>query len=154
MDKPISDAERPATLRDEINEDTVRKVIHTMLYMMRDHADTQTKQPLIGIIRQLIQKVVIASTPGRLPPALEAHGRIALILAAMETAQFMEAKFKAMKDQDVLARQMSGGIDTAAKRKKLLGRCGEELGRKYLEWSNLEVLLVAGAGFEPAAFRL
>jgi hypothetical protein len=28
-----------------------------MLYMMRDHADTQTKRPLIGIIRQLIHKV-------------------------------------------------------------------------------------------------
>jgi len=78
---------------------TVRTVIHTMLYMMRDHADTQTKRPLIGIIRQLIQKVAIASTPGRQPPALELHGRIASILAAIETAQIMEAKFTAMVDQ-------------------------------------------------------
>lgn len=70
-----------------------------MLYMMRDHADTQTKRPLISIIRQLIHKVAIASTPGRQPPALELHGRIASILAAIETAQIMEAKFTAMVDQ-------------------------------------------------------
>lgn len=118
MDKPVSYAERLATLRDEINEDTVPTVIHAMLYMMRDHADTQTKQPLIGIIRQLIQKVVIASTPGRQPPALEMHGRIASILAAMVTAQIMEAKFKAMVGQDVLARQLSGELESEDKKTK------------------------------------
>ncbi len=154
MDKPVSDAERLATLRDEINEDTVRTVIHAMLYMMRDHADTQTKQPLIGIIRQLIQKVVVASTPGRQPPALEVHGRIASILAAMETAQLMEAKFKAMVDQDVLARQLSGELDTEDKKQKLLAGYAEELSRKRLEWQQIQVSVVAGAGFEPAAFRL
>ena len=125
-----------------------------MLYMMRDHADPQTKQPLIGIIRQLIQKVVIASTPGRQPPALEVHGRIASILAAMETAQVMEAKFRAMVDQDVLARQLSGELDTEAKKQKLLAGYAEELSRKRLEWQQIQVSVVAGAGFEPAAFRL
>ncbi|MCJ8240630.1 recombinase family protein [Peteryoungia algae] len=154
MDKPVSDAERLAALRDEINEDTVRTVIHAMLYMMRDHADPQTKQPLIGIIRQLIQKVVIASTPGRQPPALEVHGRIASILAAMETAQVMEARFKAMVDQDVLARQLSGALDTEDKKQKLLAGYAEELSRKRLEWQQIQVSVVAGAGFEPAAFRL
>ena len=154
MDAPISDAERLAALRGEINEETVRTVIHTMLYMMRDHADTQTKQPLIGIIRQLIQKVLIASTPGRQPPALEVHGRIASILAAMETAQVMEAKFKAMVDQDVLASQLSGELDTEDKKQKLLAGYAEELSRKRVEWQEIQVTLVAGAGFEPAAFRL
>ncbi|MBU0831160.1 MAG: recombinase family protein [Alphaproteobacteria bacterium] len=154
MDKPVSDAERLATLRDEINEDTVRTVIHAMLYMMRDHADPQTKQPLIRIIRQLVQKVVIASTPGRQPPALEVHGRIASILAAMETAQVMEAKFRAMVDQDVLARQLSGELDTEDKKQKLLAGYAEELSRKRLEWQQIQVSVVAGAGFEPAAFRL
>ena len=53
-----------------------------------------------------------------------------------------------------MARIASGEIDTEAKRKKLLDPYGEELKRKYLEWENLQVSLVAGAGFEPAAFRL
>ncbi len=90
-----------------------------MIYLMRDHADMPTKQPLIGIIQQLIQKVVINRTAGREPAALEVHGRIASILAAMETAQMMEAKLRAMVDRDLVARQMSGEIDTEQKRKKL-----------------------------------
>ncbi len=96
---------------------TVRTVIHSMIYLMRDHADMATKQPLIGNIRQLIQKVVINRTAGREPAALEVHGRIASILAAMQTAQMMEAKFTAMVDQDLMARQMSGEIDMEQKRK-------------------------------------
>lgn len=43
MDKPISDAERLSALRDEFNQGTGRAAIHAMLYMMRDHADPQTK---------------------------------------------------------------------------------------------------------------
>jgi hypothetical protein len=45
---------------------------------------------------------------------------------------------------------MSGAIDTDARRKKLLDRYGEELKSKYPEWVNLQISLVAGAGFEPA----
>jgi hypothetical protein len=56
--------------------------------------------------------------PGRQPPALEVHGRVASILAAMETAQFMEGKFKVMLDQNVLARQLSRQIDGEAKKAK------------------------------------
>ena len=40
------------------------------------------------------------------------------------------------------------------KQKKLLDSYEEELRRKYPEWANLQVSVVAGAGFEPAAFRL
>ena len=59
-----------------------------------------------------------------------------------------------MEVLDLMARIASGEIDTEAKRKKLLDRYGEELERKYSEWSNLQGCVVAGAGFEPAAFRL
>lgn len=115
-----------------------------MLYMMRDHADAQTRQPLIGIIRQLVQKVVIASTPGRQPPALEVHGRIASILAAMETAQLMETKFKAMVDQDVLARQLSGELSTEVKKQKLLAVYAEELECKLAKCGRFEVFGCGG----------
>ncbi len=66
----------------------------------------------------------------------------------------MEQQFIAAAQNDFVARIASGEIDTEAKRKKLLDRYGEELKSKYLEWSNLQVSVVAGAGFEPAAFRL
>ncbi len=54
----------------------------------------------------------------------------------------------------LMARLVAAEIDKRKKRKKLLDRYGEELQSKYLKCSNLHVLLVAGAGFEPAAFRL
>ena len=53
-----------------------------------------------------------------------------------------------------MARIASGEIDTEAKRKKLLDQYGEDLERKYLAWEDIIYFLVAGAGFEPAAFRL
>jgi ribosomal protein S3AE len=53
-----------------------------------------------------------------------------------------------------VTRIASGEIDTEHKKKKLLEAYAEELLRKYPEWENLQVSVVAGAGFEPAAFRL
>jgi len=47
-----------------------------------------------------------------------------------------------------------GEIDTEQKQKKLLDAYAEELLSKYPEWQTLQVSVVAGAGFEPAAFRL
>lgn len=63
----------------------------------------------------------------------------------METAQLMDAKFKAMVDQDVLTRQLSGELDTVNKKQKLLAGYAEELSRKRLEWQQIQVTLVAGA---------
>ncbi|TAY09401.1 hypothetical protein ELH92_27515 (plasmid) [Rhizobium ruizarguesonis] len=37
-------------------------------------------------------------------------------------------------------------------KKKLLDACAEELSVKRLEWQNIQVSVVAGAGFEPAAW--
>ena len=47
---------------------------------LREHADAETKQRFINIVRQFIQKVVIGKTPGHQPASLEVHGRIASIL--------------------------------------------------------------------------
>ncbi len=66
----------------------------------------------------------------------------------------MERQFMVIAQRDFEARVVSGELDTEAKRKKLLDPYIEELRSKYPEWANLQVSLVAGAGFEPAAFRL
>ena len=57
---------------------------------MREHADTETKQPFIDIVRQFIQKVVVSKTPCHQPASLEVHGGIASVLAVMEAATIME----------------------------------------------------------------
>ena len=75
-------------------------------------------------------------------------------MASMEVLDLMEQQFLAAAQNDFVARLASGELDTAAQRKKLLDAYMEELSRKYGEWENLRVSLVAGAGFEPAAFRL
>ena len=106
------------------------------------------------MIRRFVQKVVIAKLSGNQPAELAVHGHIVLILAAMQAATIMEERLKAMHSLDYQKRWHAGELDIEAKRKKLLGAFAEELERKKLERGNLRLFLVAGAGFEPAAFRL
>ncbi len=72
----------------------------------------------------------------------------------MEGATTLEKQFEALKQHDYLEKLRAGELDTAQKRKKLLDADAEEFSIKRLEWSNIQVSVVAGAGFEPAAFRL
>ncbi len=145
---------RLAELRKQINPEAVQQIMTLVLFYMRDGMDAQTMQPFIAIIRQLIQKVVIGKTPGHQPASLEVHGRIASILAAMEASTILEERLKLLQAHDFERRAASGELETEAKRKKLLDAYAEELDVKKAEWVNLQVSVVAGAGFEPAAFRL
>ena len=97
---------------------------------------------------------VIGKTPGHQPASLQVHGDIANIMASMEVLDLMEQQFIAAAGNDLMARIASGEIDTEQKQKKLLDAYAEELQQKFSEWENLQVSVVAGAGFEPAAFRL
>ncbi|MGQ3164924.1 MAG: recombinase family protein, partial [Agrobacterium sp.] len=146
--------EKLRKLKAEVSPEAVELVINSAFYYLREHADTETKQPFINLVRQFIQKVVIGKTPGHQPASLEVHGRIASILAAMEAATILEKQFEALKQHDYLERLRAGELDTAQKQKKLLDAYAEELSVKRLEWQNIQVSVVAGAGFEPAAFRL
>ncbi|NTA50729.1 hypothetical protein G6L34_21680 [Agrobacterium tumefaciens] len=100
------------------------------------------------IVRDLIQTVVIGKTPGHQPASLQVHGSIANIMASMEVLDLMEQQFITAAQNDLMARIASGEIDTEQKRKKLLDSYEEELRRKYPEWENLQVSVVAGAGFD------
>ncbi|MHA7971973.1 recombinase family protein, partial [Rhizobium sp. CAU 1783] len=74
---------------------------------------------------------------------------IANIMAFLEGLDLMEQQFLAAAGNDLMARIGSpASIDMAAKRKKLLAGYAEELLQKFREWENLQVSLVAGAGFE------
>jgi hypothetical protein len=145
---------RPVELRKQINPEAVRQIMALVLFYMRGGMDTDTIQPLIAITRRFIQKVVICKTPGHQPAFLEVHGLISSILAQMDVLDFMERCFVAEMYADFIEKPEAGEIDTAQKQKKLLDAYAEELSVKRLEWSNIQVSLVAGAGFEPAAFRL
>ncbi|TBD88116.1 recombinase family protein [Rhizobium ruizarguesonis] len=146
--------EKVRKLKAEVSPESVELIINSASYYMREHADAETKQPFINIVRQFIQKVVIGKTPGHQPASLEVHGQIASILAAMEAATILEKRFGALARHDYLERLRAGELDTEQKQKKLLDAYAEELSVKRLEWENIQVSVVAGAGFEPAAFRL
>ena len=109
---------------------------------------------IMPIVRSLVQKVVIGKTAGHQPATLEVHGQIASILAQMDVLDIMERRFVAEVHTDFIEKLEAGEIETTEKQKKLLDSYEEELRRKYPEWRNLQISLVAGAGFEPAAFRL
>ena len=75
-------------------------------------------------------------------------------LAASIRNEPMEKQFEALARHDYLEKLRAGELDTGHKKKKLLDAYAEELSVKRLEWQNIQVSVVAGAGFEPAAFRL
>lgn len=75
----------------------VQQIVPLVLLHMREGMDTETMQPFIGSTWRLIQKVVIAKTPGHQPASLEVRGQIASILAAMDAATIMEKRFEALR---------------------------------------------------------
>ncbi|MDW9709549.1 recombinase family protein [Sinorhizobium meliloti] len=146
--------EKIAKLKQQFNPANVEVAIRKLLFLARNNGDEHAKQRLMPIVRDLIQTVVIGKTPGHQPASLQVHGDIANIMASMEVLDLMEQQFLAAAGNDLMARIASGEINTQHKKKKLLDAYAEELQRKYSEWENLQVSVVAGAGFEPAAFRL
>jgi deoxyadenosine/deoxycytidine kinase len=145
---------RLRALKAQFNPENTEIAIRRLLLLARNNADEQAKRGLMPIVRDLIQTVVIGKTPGHQPATLQVHGDIANIMASMDVIDVMQQQFVAAAQNDLLARIASGEIDTEAKRRKLLSDYAEELLRKYPEWQNIQVSVVAGAGFEPAAFRL
>jgi hypothetical protein len=141
-------------LRRRHNPEQTAVWMRNLLTMARGNGNEDAKRRLMPIVRQLVQTVVIGKTPGHQPASLQVHGLIAAIFAQMDVMDLMEQQFIAAAQNDFVARIASGEIDTEDKRKKLLSEYAEELLKKFPEWENLQVLLVAGAGFEPAAFRL
>ncbi|MGO7301618.1 hypothetical protein ACC718_37705 [Rhizobium ruizarguesonis] len=153
--EPVEDfQEKIAKLKAQFNPTNMEIIIRKLIFLARHNADEQAKQRLMPIVRDLIQTVVIGKTPGHQPASLQVHGSIANIMASMEAIDVLEQQFLAAAQNDLMAKIASGEIDTEAKKQKLLDAYAEELKSKYPEWANLQVSVVAGAGFEPAAFRL
>ena len=75
-------------------------------------------------------------------------------MASMDVIDVLQQQFFTAAQNDLMTRMASGEIDTEAKKNKLIEAYIDALSRKLPEWENLQVSVVAGAGFEPAAFRL
>ncbi len=147
-------SEKIAKLKAQFDPTNTELAIRKLIFLARNNADEQAKRRLMPIVRDLIHTVVIGKTPGHQPAALQVHGDIANIMASMDVIDMMQRQFVASAQNDLMSRIASGEIDTEHKKKKLLEAYAEELLKRFPEWENLQVSVVAGAGFEPAAFRL
>ena len=65
-----------------------------------------------------------------------------------------QSRFISEIHEDFMERLEAGELDSEEKREIMLDIYREELLERFPEWENLQMSVVAGAGFEPAAFRL
>ena len=98
--------------------------------------------------------MVIAPSSGGKTAELTIHGRLAAILAAQEAWREVSCDLRHQQSSEFARIRSAGEFKSLADKTKFLHRCEALLAEREGEWSNLHVLLVAGAGFEPAAFRL
>lgn len=140
---------KPINLADDVPPEVVEQVINAVFYYMREHADAETKQPFINMIRGLVHQVVIGPADNGRDVELYVHGAIVSILATMDTIKAMEAEFRTAQEYQYHELMHKGVLDTEAKREKFLTLCAEELVSKRQEWADLQVSVVAGARFEP-----
>ena len=136
------------------NPQETEMAMRQFMRMARKGTDEDAKRALMPIVRQLVQKVVIGKTPGHQPASLQVHGLIAAILAQMDVIDYMCSRFMSEVHEDFMERVEAGDIDSEEKKEMMLDIYREEFLERLPEWENLQMSVVAGAGFEPAAFRL
>ncbi|MCD2185522.1 recombinase family protein [Rhizobium sp. GN54] len=141
-------------LRRRHNPEETEMAMRQFMMVARKGKNEEAKRMLMPIVRQLVQKVVVGKTPGHQPASLQVHGLIASILAQMDVLDYMKSRFISEIHEDFVERLEAGEIDSEEKKEMLLDIYREELLERFPQWENLQMSVVAGAGFEPAAFRL
>ena len=107
-----------------------------------------------SIARQLVQKVVIAPSADGKTAELTIHGRLDAVLASQEAWREVSRDLRNQLSSEFAQKRSARESKAVADKTKFLRRCEALLAERDKEWMLLQVLLVAGAGFEPAAFRL
>ncbi len=110
--------------------------------------------PWIDFMRRLFVKVVIAPSQDSKSADLTVHGHLAAIIAAQEAWREASKELQAKHAAEFVAKRKAGQLKTLDQKVAYLNRCQSILAEKEVEWMGLQVSVVAGAGFEPAAFRL
>ena len=107
-----------------------------------------------NFLRELVQKVVIAPSADSKSADLTIHGRLAGVLASMQAFQEHSAGSRERHKNDFARRVRAGDFVNNPEKLAFLDRFRAILVSEEAEWRRLQVSVVAGAGFEPAAFRL
>ncbi|TPP06835.1 hypothetical protein, partial [Rhizobium glycinendophyticum] len=119
--------------------------IEALTYIARTgNTEHDAVQHHFNFLRSLVQKIIITPSSYGKAAELSIIGLLATILALMRAFEeysagikerhrnafvrrFRAGEFKAMVDQDVLARQLTGELDTEDKKQELLAAYAEEL---------------------------
>ncbi len=138
-----------------INPAMYNAVIGALTRVVRTGASQgDTVQRHFNFLRQLIQKAVISPTSDGKSTELTIYGQLAAIRASMQAAQEYSAGLTERHRNEFARRVRAGEFDNQCEMVAYLERCRAVIAEAEAEWKRLQVSVVAGAGFEPAAFRL
>ena len=107
-----------------------------------------------NFVRELVQKVVIVPSADGKAAELTIVGRLASILASMQAFQEYSAGLRQRHHDEYTRRAKAGEFSNLQERLDFQKRFQAVLAKAEADWKVLQVSVVAGAGFEPAAFRL
>ena len=107
-----------------------------------------------NFIRELVQMVLIEPSADGKFADLTVVGRLASILASMQAFQEYSAGLRDRHRNEYARRVRAGEFRDSKEKLEFLSHFRAVLAEAVAEWKVLQVSLVAGAGFEPAAFRL
>ncbi len=113
-----------------------------------------TTPSIHNFVRELVQKVLIVPSADGKAAELTIVGRLASILASMQAFQDYSAGLRQRHHDEYTRRAKSGEFTNLQERLDFQAHFQAVLAEAKAEWKMLQVSVVAGAGFEPAAFRL
>ncbi|TCA72213.1 hypothetical protein E0H62_20025 [Rhizobium leguminosarum bv. viciae] len=135
-----------------VNPAMFQSVLDAMTTALKGAGDSNDTLAGYGqFVRSLVQKVVIAPSPDNRRADLTIHGRLASILASMEAFQDYSARMREHYHRDYSTRVKAGEFSDVKGKAYYLSRFQAILKEKEADWKRLQVSVVAGAGFEPAA---
>lgn len=132
------------SLADQVTPEAIKDILNIVMYYVREHADTETKQPFVRLVRELIQFVEIGVAADGKETELTVYGQIVGILASMDALEAYEAEYKTAVTYEMRRQIQTGVLDTEEKCDKFLRHFDEELAKKRKTLKNLQVSVVAG----------
>lgn len=105
------------------------------------------------LVRTIIERVVVHPLPKK-GVALEVHGQLAVLLAAVAAWNAEEARFRLEIRNQYKSLKERGAFHSAQDRLDFIEMMNNELEKRKRSFERFQSTVVAGAGFEPATFRL
>jgi DNA invertase Pin-like site-specific DNA recombinase len=109
---------------------------------------------LTHFVRQMVSKVVIQPSSDGRSADLAVYGQVVAILASLEAWEEHAKAIRQDASADFKKRLAAGSFRNAGEKLEYMNRFQRRLSEAHERWKLLQVSVVAGAGFEPAAFRL